>query len=165
MLNSIVPHVFDRSLQIEHTFMSKAALVSFLEDPRAVRPGTHHPHQLADIPGASRRQVAEDLVHFLARDHGDAVAPIAPFETDAQTLERGRALFHSVGCVACHGPLESVDELEVSLRKCQQTIVRLESTVLELNTRLTQKEDVESQLALWKNHHDQMEASKRELQV
>ncbi len=90
-------------------------LISFLEDPRAVRSGTHHPHQLADIPGASRRQVAEDLVHFLARPHGDSIPPIAPFETDAQTLERGRTLFHSVGCVACHGPLESVDELEVSL--------------------------------------------------
>ncbi|MEE2939419.1 MAG: PA14 domain-containing protein, partial [Planctomycetota bacterium] len=90
-------------------------LVSFLEDPRAVRPGTHHPHQLADIPGARRRQVAEDLVHFLARPHGDSVPPIAPIETDSQTLERGRTLFHAVGCVACHGPLESTDELEVPL--------------------------------------------------
>ncbi len=99
--------------------LSMPWLVSFLEDPRAVRPGTHHPHQLADIPGASRRQVAEDLVHFLARPHGDSIPPIAPFETDAQTLERGRTLFHSVGCVACHGPLESMDELEVSLAELE----------------------------------------------
>ena len=42
--------------------------------------------------------------------------------------------------------------------------VRLESTVLELNTRLAQKEDVEEQLESWKNHHDSMENSKRELQ-
>ena len=30
-----------------------------------------------------------------------------------------------------------INELEGSLRNCQQTIVRLESTVLELNTHLT----------------------------
>lgn len=42
--------------------------------------------------------------------------------------------------------------------------VKLESTVLELNTRLAQKEDVERQLVLWKEHHDSMENSKRELQ-
>ena len=39
----------------------------------------------------------------------------------------------------------NINELELSLRDCQKTIVRLEGTVLELNTRLTQKEDVEKQ--------------------
>ena len=52
---------------------------------------------------------------------------------------------------------DKINELEMSLRNCQQTIVRLESTVLELNTRLTQKADVEKQLATWKAHHDSME--------
>ena len=37
--------------------------------------------------------------------------------------------------------------------------------MLELNTRLTQKADVEKQLATWKAHHDSMEQSKRELQT
>ena len=46
----------------------------------------------------------------------------------------------------------------------QQTTVKLESTVLELNTRLAEKEDVEEQRDLWKAHHDSMEASKQELQ-
>jgi len=36
-----------------------------------------------------------------------------------------------------------IDELELSLRKCQQTIVKLEGTVLSLNTHLTEKADVE----------------------
>ena len=58
-----------------------------------------------------------------------------------------------------------IDELELSLRRCQQTIVKLESTVLELNTRLTQKEDVELQPSQWKEHHDSMERSKQELQI
>ena len=36
-----------------------------------------------------------------------------------------------------------INELEQTLMKYQQMTVRLESTVLELNTRLAQKEDVE----------------------
>lgn len=51
------------------------------------------------------------------------------FETE---MEKQRSAFET-----------KIDELELSLRRCQQTIVTLESTVLELNTRLTQKEDVE----------------------
>ena len=50
-----------------------------------------------------------------------------------------------------------INELEMSLRNCQQTIVKLESTALELNTRLTQKADVEKQRDTWKAHHDSME--------
>ena len=42
--------------------------------------------------------------------------------------------------------------------------VKLESTVLELNTRLATKQDVEEQIDLWKAHHDSMEHSKQELQ-
>ena len=45
----------------------------------------------------------------------------------------------------------------MSLRECQKTIVGLESTVLELNTILTEKIDVEKQRDLWKAHHDSME--------
>lgn len=95
--------------------MSIPWIESFLEDPRGQRPGTHHPHQLAGLADDERAAVAGDLVHFLAQASGKEVAPIEPFETDAQTLELGRVLFHAVGCVACHGPLESVDELSVSL--------------------------------------------------
>jgi len=56
-----------------------------------------------------------------------------------------------------------IDELELSLRKCQQTIVKLEGTVLSLNTHLTEKADVERQRDTWKAHHDSMEAAKRDL--
>ena len=37
----------------------------------------------------------------------------------------------------------NINELEITLEKFQQMTVKLESTVLELNTRLAQKEDVE----------------------
>ena len=53
-----------------------------------------------------------------------------------------------------------IDDLELSLRKCQQTIVTLEGTVLQLNTHLTEKADVEKQRDTWKVHHDSMQAAK-----
>ena len=56
-------------------------------------------------------------------------------------------------------------QTQVSLRQCQQKIVTLESTVIELNIVLEKKTDVEKQRDEWKAHHDSMEASKRELQV
>ena len=80
---------------------------------------------------------------------------MAHMKSDHETeMERQRSAYET-----------KIDELELSLRRCQQTIVKLESTVLEMNTRLTQKEDVERQLAIWKGHHDSMEDSKRVLQV
>lgn len=91
----------------------------FLEDPRSERPGTRHPHQLVALPEASRPQVALDLVHFLARE--DDARPIErTLElSDVAELEGGRALFHSVGCVVCHGPQEAADDLLVSLAAFQ----------------------------------------------
>ena len=42
---------------------------------------------------------------------------------------------------------DKINRLDVTLRECQKTIVTLEGTVLELNTRLTQKADAEIQVA------------------
>ena len=56
-----------------------------------------------------------------------------------------------------------INELELTLQKYQQMTIRLESTVLELNTRLGNKDDVEQQLGTWKAHHDTIEMSKGEL--
>ena len=57
-----------------------------------------------------------------------------------------------------------IDMLETNLRKCQQTIVTLESNVLSLNTVIAKKEDVEKERDLWISRHDQMEQAKAELQ-
>ena len=57
-----------------------------------------------------------------------------------------------------------IKELEISLHECSATIVKFESTVLELNTIIMEKEDVERQRDMWKEHHDRMQESKAELQ-
>ena len=42
-----------------------------------------------------------------------------------------------------------INELELTLQKYQQMTIKLEATVLEKDTRLGQKEDVEEQLGTW----------------
>lgn len=59
----------------------------------------------------------------------------------------------------------SLDDLELNLRKCQKTIVSLESQKLALTIELTEKKDVESERDLWISHHNKMEAAKAELQT
>jgi len=56
-----------------------------------------------------------------------------------------------------------INELELTLKSYAQMTIKLESTILELNTRLGAKDDVEHQLGTWKAHHDTIEMSKGEL--
>ena len=58
-----------------------------------------------------------------------------------------------------------ISELEISLRECQKTIIKLESSVLEKDTLLTEMLDIKLQRDQWKAHHDSMEQSKRDLQI
>ena len=53
-----------------------------------------------------------------------------------------------------------ISKLEASLQKFHQVTVKLEGNVLELNTRLAGKEDVERQRDAIQAHHDSMQASK-----
>ena len=56
-----------------------------------------------------------------------------------------------------------INELELTLEKYQQMSVKLESEVLEANTKLAALEDIAEQLETMKAHKESMEASKQEL--
>ncbi|MEZ6016963.1 MAG: PA14 domain-containing protein [Planctomycetota bacterium] len=92
--------------------VNRAWAEAFLADPRGTRPHTTHPHELAALPPGQRAAVAADLAAFLFRG---AAPNGAPSTSSAAELERGRALFHSVGCVACHVPEEPADDLAWTL--------------------------------------------------
>jgi len=81
---------------------SAAWIVRFLGDPAALKPGTTMPAVLASYPVEEREELAELITHFLV-DQSGAVRPAgySPLRFGA-TVARGRALFHSVGCAACH---------------------------------------------------------------
>lgn len=72
----------------------------FIASPSGVKPGTTMPEVLGHLPEAQRDETAKALAHYLAT-LGKPVASALP---KAEAVERGRTLYHSVGCVACHSP-------------------------------------------------------------
>ena len=79
----------------------------FLAAPTAAHPGTTMPDVLASSTDAERTQIAEALTHFLVAQSKAAFPTEAPGAIDRQL---GNSLFHSVGCVACHGPREALSD-------------------------------------------------------
>lgn len=73
-------------------------LRAYLKAPHAVRPGSTMPDVLAGMPEAQRNEAVEALTHFLASTGTPRQVPL-----DRRAVVRGRALYHRVGCAACHG--------------------------------------------------------------
>lgn len=86
-------------------------LQSFLASPLVAHPGTTMPDMLASKPESERQAISEALTHFLIAQSSSALAAETSESTkslESVDRQRGKALFHSVGCVACHGPREKV---------------------------------------------------------
>lgn len=75
-------------------------LRNWLADPHQTKPGTRMPDLLATYSKKSRASKAEALHEFLLSLGSEKVAET----TMPWNEERGRELFHSIGCVACHQP-------------------------------------------------------------
>ena len=72
-------------------------LRKYLTDPHAVKPGTTMPRVFAGLSETDRRAKVEALVHFLASTGNFRhTLPNA-------AAGNGEKLYHTVGCVACHG--------------------------------------------------------------
>src|SRR5262245_7722785 len=74
-------------------------LLKFLADPQATKPGTTMPNVLANVPEAERTKIIEAIVHFLA-----TTGKVTHANPMRQHVSRGDALFHAIGCLACHDP-------------------------------------------------------------
>ena len=81
----------------------------FLSEPHAAKPGTTMPDVFHGVDPRERKEEVEALVHFLA-GKGGGLKP-SKRGGSARLVERGRELFHSVGCVACHAPEEGAADL------------------------------------------------------
>jgi cytochrome c2 len=81
-------------------------LARWIADPQALNPGCGMPSLLGGAKATQDVAVLIDLLDSLAPSQAPASAP-ADVAVDPGVAERGRALFHEYGCVACHGPFES----------------------------------------------------------
>lgn len=77
-------------------------LQASLADVHAAKPGTTMPDVFGGLSPDEKQVAVEALVHLLA-----STGTTTDIIRDAASGERGRELFHKVGCVACHDPLEN----------------------------------------------------------
>ncbi|MCK6445813.1 MAG: PA14 domain-containing protein [Planctomycetes bacterium] len=101
------------SLERAGASFDPAFLRKWLAAPHAVKPGTPMPDLVSPLPAEERERALDELVAFLCSRGGPFEEPTRAF--DASELERGRRLYHSVGCVPCHAPQESVVDLEAPI--------------------------------------------------
>ena len=91
--------------------ISPRYLQRFLASPTSVQPGTTMPDLLTSKSDGEREKIAEALTHFLVAQAKQDFQLDAP---EKRNLSDGKTLFHSIGCIACHGPREPIDEGTVS---------------------------------------------------
>lgn len=70
---------------------------AYLADPQKARPGSTMPDMLKGLTPDKRRQVIEELTHFLASTGELNDTPALPAQ-----VAQGDRLFHEIGCTACH---------------------------------------------------------------
>ena len=75
-------------------------LQAFLSRPHSVKPGTSMPDVLGRFGEAERTEAVNALTHFLISQQAAPIDNLSP--TTASSAE-GKELFHTIGCVACHG--------------------------------------------------------------
>jgi cytochrome c2 len=96
-------------------------LRAWLADPAASKSGTSMPHALAGLGGAQRAEAVEALAQYLVsvQPQGASVGVSA----DASRAEKGRVLYHTVGCVACHEPFDRGDATAESWERARANAV------------------------------------------
>ena len=98
----------------------------FVANPHDAKPGTTMPDVLSGKTTGQRAQIAEQLTAFLMSQTGElsvvegsGLHPV-PFQFWKKgDKQRGKALYHRVGCVACHQPDESFAALGKSVQQSQ----------------------------------------------
>lgn len=80
-------------------------LTRWVRDPQFVKPGCGMPTVFVD----EDKDAVESIVHYLM-SVGSAPEWQAP-ATEADGLEQGKKLYHTVGCVACHGVLDNPSKI------------------------------------------------------
>ncbi|WP_105334579.1 cytochrome c4 [Blastopirellula marina] len=98
VFEKLAPDLSEVGTRLSHDYIQR-----FIESPAEVHHGTTMPNVLASKSAEQKKEIAEALTHFLiAQNHAET----KPEPSQAGSLDQGKKLFHTVGCVACHGPRE-----------------------------------------------------------
>lgn len=91
--------------------VSPEYLKKFIADPHATKPGSTMPHLLHGLSDSERTEAAESLTHYLV----SLSEPLKPTPSPAgkSVEEAGKFLYHTVGCVACHGAVDSTPPMKI----------------------------------------------------
>lgn len=81
--------------------VSEEWLMKWIADPKTMKPTTKMP-QLVDPSTPEGLQKAADLAAYLVST--SAKSEIKPSTPDPKLIKAGGAVFHELGCVACHNP-------------------------------------------------------------
>jgi mono/diheme cytochrome c family protein len=79
-------------------------LLEFIEHPHQTKPGTTMPDMLGQLPVDERKQAAEAITSFLM-----TTGKVTDQYGNPKAINRGRNLFHTTGCTACHAPDDGTD--------------------------------------------------------
>ncbi len=109
-------------------------LRAYLADPHGVKPGATMP----DVFHASEAQPKAGAVEFLTHYLVSLGGPIKKSETSGNSsiVDRGRDLYHTVGCVACHAPEkplanETVPSVPIGPQALKTTVEQLTAFLLD----------------------------------
>ena len=75
-------------------------IIEYLKNPQKVKPGTSMPDVLHALPEDKKEESAIALGVYLTKDW----AKTPDQESSVSSTKKGKELFHSIGCVACHSP-------------------------------------------------------------
>lgn len=102
LLERAAPDLSDVGSRVAPEFLRR-----FIASPSASHSGTTMPDLLAAETAGQRDKIAEAITHFLVAQspHKFHREPIGKQEAVA-----GKALFHTVGCIACHSPRDENDK-------------------------------------------------------
>lgn len=117
---------------------SEKWLREYLDDPNGKKSGTTMPHMLGHLDDGQRQTVINKLVAFLGTQKKPfetvratgAVAVMHEFWNQGDPL-RGRNLYHTVGCVACHQPDAQQETNQTAPTAVDQMISQLDSEELQ----------------------------------